>query len=87
MLPFFAEPTRWHAVVTGPNRYGDFYFPNGRKVPVISLAGAAELYHNCGNQLIRLNRRSSIVTPRGKFRCEIPDDSDVMQKIFITLNY
>ena len=69
-----------------PNRYGDFYFPNGRKVPVIGQAGGAELYRNRGNQLIRLNRRSSVVSPRGKFRCEIPDDSDVMQKIFITLN-
>ena len=69
-----------------PNCYGDFYYPNVRKVPVIGLAGEAELYHNRGNQLIRLNWRSGVVTPRGKFRCEIPDDSDVMQKIFITLN-
>jgi hypothetical protein len=69
-----------------PNRYGDFYYPNGGKVPVSGLAGGLELYRNRGNQLIRLNRRSGVVSPRGKYRCEIPDDSDVMQKIFITLN-
>ena len=69
-----------------PNRYGEFYYPNGQKVPVVGRAGGAELYRNRGNQLIRLNRRSGVVSPRGKYRCEIPDDSDVMQEILITLN-
>ena len=71
---------------TRPNRYGEFYYPSGGRVPIVGVAGGAELYRNRGNQLIRLNRRSGVVSPRGKYRCEIPDDSDVMQKIFITLN-
>ena len=71
---------------TRPNRYGEFYYPNGERVPVVGLAGGTELYRNRGNQLIRLNRRRGVVSSRGKYRCEIPDDGDVMQKIFITLN-
>ena len=71
---------------TRPNRYGEFYYPNRARVPIISRAGGAELYRDHGNQLIRLNRRSGVVSPLGKYRCEIPDDDDIMQKIFITLN-
>ena len=71
---------------TVPNRYGEFYYPNGGRVPVIGRAGETGLYRNRGNHLIRLNRREGAVSPRGRYRCEIPDDSDVVQKIFITLN-
>ena len=40
---------------TRPNRYGEFYYPNGERVPVVGLAGGAELYCNGGT-------RSSIST-------------------------
>ena len=79
MAPFSVKLTRLHVAVPAP-------INSGGRVPIVGVAGGAELYRNRGNQLIRLNRRSGVVSPRGKYRCEIPDESDVVQKIFITLN-
>ena len=68
---------------TLPNRFGQFYYPNGVQVPV-SNAGQG-FYRNRGNQVIRLNRREGATSPTGKYRCEIPDASGEMQNIYITL--
>ena len=66
-----------------PNRFGQFYYPNGVQVPInIHRHG---FYRNRGEQLIRLNRRQGITSPTGSFRCEIPNADDVMVKIYITL--
>ena len=68
---------------TTPNRFGQFYYPNGVKVPIRKAAHG--FYRNRGNQLVRLNRRRGVISPTGMYCCEIPDSSNVMQKVFITL--
>ena len=69
---------------TVPNRIGEFYYPNGVKVPVNSRAHG--FYRDRGDQVVRLNRREQIISPTGTFRCEIPDENEVMQNLFITLD-
>ena len=69
---------------TVPNRFGQFFYPNGVKVPIRS-AGEG-FYRNRGNQLIRLNRRSGTSSPTGKYFCEIPDASGMDQEIFINID-
>ena len=65
------------------NRFGEFYYPNGVRVP-IRIAGQ-DFYRNRGDQLIRLNRRGGASSPTGKYFCEIPDADGVTQKIFINI--
>ena len=66
-----------------PNRFGEFYYPNGVRVPVARLQQG--FYRNRGDQIIRLNRREGITSPTGTYRCEIPDANDEMVTIYITL--
>ena len=66
-----------------PNRFGEFYYPNDELVPI--FARRRDFYRNRSNQLIRLNRENDVTSPKGKFRCEIPDADNVMQKIYITI--
>ena len=68
---------------TPPNRYGEFYYPNGIRIPVAKQKHG--FYRDRGQQVIRLNRREEVASPRGKYRCEIPDGDGVTQKIYITL--
>ena len=68
---------------TIPNRFGDFYYPDGEKVSV-KIANEG-FYRNRGEQSVRLNRREDTVSPTGKFRCQIPDAAGEMQNIYITL--
>ena len=67
-----------------PNRFGQFYYPNGTQVR-IKLHGDG-FYRNRDRQLIRLNRRDGTTSPVGKYRCEIPDASGEMKNIYINLN-
>ena len=66
---------------TAPNRFGEFYYPNGVQVP-IRKAGQG-FYRNRGDQLIRLNRRDAASSPIGKYFCVIPAANGMTQKIFI----
>ena len=68
---------------TVPNRFGEFYYPNGVRVPIARQQQG--FYRNRGEQVIRLNRREGITSPAGTYRCEIPNADDVMVKIYITL--
>ena len=68
---------------TVPNRFGEFYYPNGVRVPIARQQQG--FYRNRGEQIIRLNRREGITSPTGMYRCEIPNADDVMVKIYITL--
>ena len=68
---------------TRPNRFGQYYYPNGSQVPI--EAHGEDFYRNRGDQVIRLNRREGVTVPTGKFRCEIPDASGVEQNIYITV--
>lgn len=68
---------------TIPNRFGEFFYPNGVQVPVGSRQQG--FYRNRGNQEVRLNRREGVDSPIGRYRCEVPDASGVTQKVFIHL--
>ena len=69
---------------TPPNRFGEFYYPNGIKVPIAKQQQG--FYRNRGEKIIRLNRRDGATLPTGRYRCEIPDASGYMQNVYITLN-
>ena len=79
----FCKTNRKECCRTPLNRIGEFYYPNGIQVPIAKLMHG--FYRNRGEQVIRLNRREGITSPTGRYRCEIPDDSGVMQNIYITL--
>ena len=71
---------------TIPNRAGEFYYPNGVKVPIRSRGH--HFYRDRGEQQIRLNRRiefngENSVT--GVYKCEIPDTSGVFVELYITI--
>ena len=66
---------------TVPNRFGQFYYPNGVQVPI----GSWQQGFYRGNQIIRLNRREGIMSPMGTYWCEIPNADDETVKIYITL--
>ena len=68
----------------GTNRIGEFYYPNGDKVPVRSKQNG--FFRGRGSQFIRLNRLSGITTPTGLFKCEILNGAGVLQNISFTLS-
>ena len=68
---------------TLPNRFGDFYYPNGTKV--FNERPGYGFYRNRGQKVIHLNRREGVISPAGKYRCAIPDADGEMKSIFISL--
>ena len=66
-----------------PNRYGQFYYPDGGQVPI--RAEQQGFYRNRGEQLIRLNKRKGMESPPGKYRCEIPTAAGEVASIYVTL--
>lgn len=68
---------------TPPNRFGEFYYPNGVQVPIARQQQG--FYRNRGEQIVRLNRRQGVSSPTGTYRCEIPDTDGVNVKIYIKL--
>ena len=70
---------------TLPNRFGEFYYPDGSRVPIRNRND--RFYRNRDEQKIRLNRRTGSVSPTGVYRCEIPDSNNVMQKVFINIGW
>ena len=65
------------------NRYGQLYYPNGVQVPIKKLLHG--FYRNRGERIVRLNRKKGILSPIGRYQCEIPDADGVLQNIYITL--
>ena len=66
-----------------PNRFGEFYYPNGVRVPIARHQQG--FYRNRGEQVIRLNRRDGATSPTGKYQCKIPNAGGVTVDIYITL--
>ena len=65
----------------GETRNGEWYYPNGDKVPT---SGANEdFYRNRGTQQVILNRRNNAMSPTGFFRCELLNPTE---RICITLS-
>ena len=65
------------------NRHGEFYYPNGTAVPIEEYG--ARFYRGRHDQLIRLSKRSGVTSPKGTYRCWIPDMNDKWHSIYITL--
>ena len=70
----------------GGNRYGEFYYPDGSQVGIMSEGGP--MYRNRGPQLIRLNQNinsPSLPAPTGWYRCVIPNANGEPQSISINI--
>ena len=68
------------------NRFGEWYFPNGTQLPIEHhpIDGfATHFYRNRGNDgTVSLNRvSSSVVSPTGRFCCELPDSTHEQQSL------
>ena len=61
------------------NATGNWYFPNGTRVP--SSGGQWDFYRTRGNMTVLLQRRRG--GEDGVYRCEIPDELNVTQTIYI----
>ena len=69
---------------TLPNRYGEWYYPNGTIVPT-SGAGY-DYYRSRGDDgTVRLNRRNSAASPSAVFYCQLPDSNGNTQTLYVGL--
>ena len=67
-----------------PNRFGEWYFPNGMKVKT-EVRTQDEFYRDRATRVVRLNHRKGTFTERGLFRCEVPDDTDTVQSVYVNV--
>ena len=68
---------------TRPNRIGEFYYPNGVKVPIARFQHG--FYRNRGDKAVLLNRREGVQSPTGRYRCEIPNADGVLENVYINI--
>ena len=69
---------------TPPYRAGEWYYPNGTRVPVEGIGTA--IYRNRGDEgQVRLNRRNDAVYPIGVYHCEIPDAQNIIRSVHVEL--
>ena len=68
---------------TSTSVLGDWFFPNGTKVPskVVTNATKWDFYRDRGQSVVRMKRRRGGV--EGIYRCKIPDSTNVTQTIYI----
>ena len=73
--------------VTQPNRFGEWFFPDGTAVPTL-IGGATSFYRNRGDDgAVNLNHLNTTVSmPTGLFCCVVPDALNVMQRICATIS-
>ena len=74
---------------TSPNRFGDWFYPNGAVVP-IEGAGASfyRKRRDSGNSMLGgalLYRRNDAMSPTGVYHCIIPGSDQVNQMLYIGL--
>ena len=76
---------RMPCCATPPNRFGQWYFPNQISVPI--QGSAYTFYRNRGDEgsvnLYRLN--NNIMAPLGQFCCEVPDATNALQQLCVTI--
>ena len=59
---------------TLPNRHGEWYYPDGTKVP--NRAAGQDFYRGRTDEgTVCLNRRNNATSPLGTYYCELPLDS------------
>ena len=68
---------------TNTSVLGDWFFPNGTKVPsnVVTNATKWDFYRDRGQSVVRMKRRRGGV--EGIYHCQIPDSTNVTQTIYI----
>lgn len=64
-----------------PVGIGQWHFPDGTQVEIRDMLGA--LYRNRGPSVVRLNRRNNATMPTGMFHCEIEDNDEINNDIYI----
>ncbi len=71
---------------TTPNRFGEWYYPNGSRVPTEGL-GAAFYRNRSDEGLVLLHRQNypGIASFTGLFCCVLPDATDVNQTLCVGL--
>ena len=69
---------------------GDWYFPNGTRLPFISNTGT--FYETRGGEQVDIHRRSGADPPSGIYRCDIPTnavhhetDNSVRETVYVGL--
>ena len=69
------------------SRQGQFYYPNGNQVMIVSQAVSRgeNFYRTRSSGSISLKKREGNNTPLGRYRCEIPDGRGVPQNLYITI--
>jgi hypothetical protein len=77
---------RMPCCATIPNRFGEFFFPDGTTVP--TLGGATSFYRTRGDDgTVNLNRiNTTIFMPTGLFCCVVPGALNVMQRVCTTIS-
>ena len=69
--PLICTTTFTPCCSTPPNRHGEWYYPNGTRVP--NNAAGQDFYRGRGdNGTVRLQRRNNAMSPLGTFYCELP---------------
>ncbi len=69
---------------TRPNRFGEWYYPDGGRVPTEGYGDS--FYRNRNDEgLVLLHQRYYYVSYTGKFCCVLPDASDANQTLCIGL--
>ena len=66
-----------------PNRFGEWFFPNGSMVP--SAGSNWDFFRGRGDKLVRLSRRNDAMSPTGIYQCKVPDASGDMQTLQATI--
>ena len=67
------------------SRRGEWYFPNMSMVRTQGEGGS--FYRSRGQSMVRLHQRHNAMMPTGPFCCEIPDASNVTQRVCIVLKF
>ena len=67
------------------SRTGQFIFPSGIQVPILTNVGSSGYYRTRGTQLISLHRQSENGVITGQFRCDIPSGTDTNSMLFIKI--
>ena len=57
---------------------GEWYFPNGAKVPHLATSPNGDLTRTGYTHQVRLNRRNNAMTPLGTYTCMVPDMNSTM---------
>ena len=61
----------------GPS-VGEWYFPNGTKVPRLSASPNGNFTRTGWTHEVRLNHRNNAMTPLGTYTCVVPDMNNAM---------